>query len=344
MSRWLKIAGISMIVVVVMATMLGGWAYWTIARSVPLLDGEIEIAGLASPVTIERDALGVPTIHGSNRLDVAHALGFLHAQERFFQMDLLRRQAAGELSELFGAGALPLDRTSRVHQFRQRAQRVIETMPEARRALIGAYVAGVNSGLAALREKPFEYVLLRLEPAPWRAEDSVLVLYAMYFVLNDSQGNRESDLGLLGDLLPADLAEFLAPPGTEWDAPVVGPAFETPPVPDVVDSMDEIVAASNNATQAGELKAEALAGSNNWAVGGSRTDDGRAILANDMHLGMTVPNTWYRAMLEWPADDGCGSGHRMIGVTLPGSPAVVAGLGFHQLSGRLVGSGDCRDR
>jgi acyl-homoserine lactone acylase PvdQ len=75
-----------------------------VARSVPLLDGEIEIAGLASPVTIERDALGVPTIRGSSRLDVAQALGFLHAQERFFQMDLMRRQAAGELSELLAQG------------------------------------------------------------------------------------------------------------------------------------------------------------------------------------------------------------------------------------------------
>jgi penicillin amidase len=139
------------------------------------------------------------------------------------------------------------------------------------------------------------------------------------------------------------LAEFLAPPGTEWDAPVVGPAFETPPVPDVVDSMDEIVAASINATQPGELKAEALAGSNNWAVGGSRTDDGRAILANDMHLGMTVPNTWYRAMLEWPAGDGCGSDHRLVGVTLPGSPAVVAGSNTRVAWGFTNSQGDWSD-
>ena len=151
------------------------------------------------------------------------------------------------------------------------------------------------------------------------------MLYAMYFVLNDATGNRESDLGLLEDLLPAELAAFLAPSGTEWDAPVVGQAFETPAIPGVVGSMDEVVAASNDHTQAGVLKAEALVGSNNWAVAGSRTADGRAILANDMHLGMAVPNTWYRAMLEWPAGDGCGLNHRLVGVTLPGSPAVRDG-------------------
>ena len=343
MPRWLKIVGISLIVVIVIVGVLAGWTYRMVARSVPLLDGEVEIEGLAAAVTVERDALGVPTIRGSNRLDVAQALGFLHAQERFFQMDLMRRQAAGELSEVFGAGALSVDRASRVHQFRQRAQRVIETMSEAENAVVEAYTGGVNSGLEALREKPFEYVLLRSEPAPWRSEDSMLVLYAMYFVLNDASGNRESDLGLLEDLLPAELAAFLAPLGTEWDAPVVGEAFETPPIPGVEISPDEAGAASNDRARAGTLKAEALVGSNNWAVGGSFTDDGRAILANDMHLGMAVPNTWYRALLEWPAADGCGSEHRLVGVTLPGSPAVATGSNTRVAWGFTNSQGDWSD-
>ena len=343
MSRWLKIAGISLIVVVVIAGFLVGWTYRTIAQSVALLDGEIEFSGLASAVTIERDALGVPTIRGSNRLDVARGLGFLHAQERFFQMDLMRRQAAGELCVLFGAGALPADRASRMHQFRQRARRVIETMAETEKAVVAAYAEGVNAGLETLREKPYEYVLLRTEPAPWRAEDSALVLYAMFFVLNDDTGDRESDLGLLEDLLPAEMAAFLAPAGTEWDAPVLGPAFETPAIPGVVVPIGEAEVASNDRAQARALDAEALVGSNNWAVAGSRTDDGRAILANDMHLGMAVPNTWYRAMLEWPAEDGCGSGHRMIGVTLPGSPAVVVGSNTRVAWGFTNSQGDWSD-
>ncbi len=342
MSRWLKFVGVALIVVVVIVGGMAGWIYRTVALSLPLVDGEVAVAGLSSAVTIERDALGVPTIRAEDRLDVARALGFLHAQERFFQMDLLRRRAAGELAELFGAAALPADRASRIHQFRQRARRVVDTMPEAERGVIAAYTEGVNSGLGALGEKPFEYVLLRLDPAPWRAEDSLLVVYAMYFVLNDATGSRESDLGLLQDLLPAELAEFLAPTGTEWDAPIVGEAFETGPIPGSVDGFTGVRAANPDA-ESDPVELAALVGSNNWAVAGSRTVDGRAILANDMHLGMAVPNTWYRAMLEWPAADGCGSGHRLIGVTLPGSPVVIAGSNTRVAWGFTNSQGDWSD-
>ncbi len=342
MSRWLKIAGVALIVMVVIVGGMAGWIYRTVALSLPLVDGEVAVAGLSSAVTIERDALGVPTIRAEDRLDVARALGFVHAQERFFQMDLLRRRAAGELAELFGAAALPADRASRIHQFRQRARRVIDTMSEAERAVVAAYTDGVNSGLGALGEKPFEYVLLRLEPAPWRAEDSLLVVFAMYFVLNDATGSRESDLGLLQDLLPAELAEFLAPTGTEWDAPIVGKAFETGPIPGSVDGFTGVRAADPDA-ESDPVELAALVGSNNWAVAGSRTVDGRAILANDMHLGMAVPNTWYRAMLEWPAADGCDSGHRLIGVTLPGSPVVIAGSNTRVAWGFTNSQGDWSD-
>jgi penicillin amidase len=343
MPRWLKIAGVSLIVVIVIAGLLAGWAYRMVARSVPLLDGEVVIDGLAEAVTIERDALGVPTIRGENRLDVARALGFLHGQERFFQMDLLRRRAAGELSELFGAGALSVDRASRLHQFRKRARHAIETMTEAENGVVEAYAAGVNSGLVALREKPFEYVLLRLEPEPWRAEDSALVTYAMYFVLNDATGRSESDLGLLEDLLPAELAEFLAPPGTEWDAPIVGEAFETGSIPGAMERVTGAQAAASLHVEPDSAEFAALVGSNNWAVAGSRTADGRAILANDMHLGMAVPNTWYRAALEWPAKDGCGPTHRMVGVTTPGGPVVVAGSNSRVAWGFTNSQGDWSD-
>jgi penicillin amidase len=343
MPRWLKVSGAVVVLTLTVVAALIGWTYRRIALSVALTDGTVEVSGIESPVSIERDGLGVPVIRGSNRLDVARGLGFVHAQERFFQMDLMRRQAAGELAEIFGVQAVNADKASRLHRFRWRSRRVIETMSETEKAVAEAYTQGVNSGLDSLREKPFEYVLLRTEPAPWRAEDSVLVLYAMYFVLNDDTGNRESDLGLLEDLLPPEMAAFLAPLGTEWDAPVVGEAFETPPIPGVEVPLDEAEAASNDSTQAGVLKAKALVGSNNWAVGASRTADGRAILANDMHLGMAVPNTWYRALLEWPAEDGCGASHRLIGVTLPGSPAIVAGSNTRVAWGHTNSQGDWSD-
>src|SRR5882757_11150326 len=125
--------------------------------SLPQLEGSFVVGGLAAPVTVERDVLGVPTIRGANRADVSRALGWLHAQDRFFQMDLLRRRGAGELAELFGKAALPLDRATRLHGFRTLAPKVLEHLAPEERAQIEAYTAGVNAGLAALREKPFEY-------------------------------------------------------------------------------------------------------------------------------------------------------------------------------------------
>src|SRR5262249_26235905 len=143
------------------------------------------LPGLAAPVTVERDDLGVPTIRGSSRLDVARGLGFVHAQDRFFQMDLFRRAAAGELAELFGHAAVAQDRSVRLHRFRSVAQRVQETAPAPDRALVEAYAAGVNAGLSALGSKPFEYLVLRADPAAWRPEDTVLVVLAMFLQLND---------------------------------------------------------------------------------------------------------------------------------------------------------------
>ena len=343
MPRRLKIAGTVLLLLLLVAALTLGLTYRAVAHSLPLLDGRIEVGGLISGVTIERDILGVPTIRGSNRFDVARALGFLHAQERFFQMDLLRRSGAGELAELFGPVALDADRASRLHRFRHRARARIDESTDAERRMLDAYTEGVNSGLEALEARPFEYLLLRAKPAPWTEEDSVLVVFAMYFVLNDENGQRESDLGLLSDLLPDELASFLAPRGTEWDAPVIGEAFETPPIPILAERRDSAVAAARQGRPRGDGAAPSLVGSNNWAVSGTRTADGRAILANDMHLGMAVPSSWYRVMLEWPADDGCGSPHRVVGVTAPGTPAVVVGSNTHVAWGFTNSQGDWSD-
>jgi penicillin amidase len=343
MSRWVKISGVALLVLLVVGGAIIGWTYHAIARSVPLIEGRVKMAGLAAEVTVERDALGVPTVRGSNRLDVARALGFLHAQERFFQMDLMRRQAAGELAELFGAVALDADRASRVHRFRDRSGERLAELPSFHRKVLTAYTEGVNAGLEAIDGRPFEYLLLRIDPAPWMEEDSVLVSFANFFVLNDAMGKRESDLGLLHDLLPEDLAGFLAPHGTEWDAPVVGEAFETLPIPSYEESTKDLVAASHHRPDVEFLETGSLIGSNNWAVAGSRTADGRAILANDMHLPLAVPNTWYRAVLEWPADDGCRPMHRLLGVTIPGGPIIVGGSNTRVAWGFTNSYGDWSD-
>ncbi|MFO1350772.1 MAG: penicillin acylase family protein [Gammaproteobacteria bacterium] len=203
----------------VLASAGGAWLYWRLTGGLAQLDGAANLHGLTAPVTIERDALGVPTLRAANRLDIARAIGFVHGQERFFQMDLLRRSAAGELAELFGAAALPKDKELRIHRFRWRAERALGLLAPAERDQIDAYAAGVNAGLAALRAPPFEYLLLRAHPVPWRATDSALVIYAMYLDLQDSTGQIDTFYGLLHDFLPEPLYAFLTPAGGEWDAP-----------------------------------------------------------------------------------------------------------------------------
>jgi penicillin amidase len=338
MRRLARILAFSLIIVIALGVLAGAWLYHSVAQSLPLLEGEVTVAGLSAPVAIERDRQGIPTVRGKNRLDVARALGFLHAQERFFQMDLMRRQAAGELAEILGEALVNTDRRLRLHQFRSRAEKRLSEAPAEEQAVLDAYTEGVNAGLAALQEKPFEYLFLRSVPAPWRPADSLLTLFAMYMMLNDESGSRESTLGVLYDTLPGELADFLSPAGTEWDAPLVGPALESGniPGPDVYDLRQRESASMDVRLEHDRPPEIWYAGSNNWAVAGWRTSHGGALLANDMHLGISVPNIWYRALMEW-------SETRLIGVTLPGLPLMVVGSNTHMAWGFTNSGGDWSD-
>ena len=302
--------------------------YRASAGSLPILDGEIPVAGLSGPVTIERDRYGVPTIRGSNRVDVARATGFVHGQDRFFQMDLLRRSTAGELAALFGAAAADVDRRRRRHRLRTVARAVIERAAPGERALLEAYAEGVNAGLEALSVAPFEYLILRAEPEPWRPEDIVLGNLAMFFELTDYDASRESGYAALHDGIPEEIGEFIFAPGNRWDAPLVGDAWDVPaiPGPQVCDLRGTTPVQSRFDLQPDVQLDVPAAGSNSWAVAGHRTEAGHAMVANDMHLGLDIPNTWYRVRLvvngadaeDLPELD-------LTGVTLPGTPLVVAG-------------------
>ena len=136
--------------------------------------------------------MACPSITGTTRSDVAYATGYVHAQDRYFQMDLSRRMPAGRLAELVGDAALPTDRRNRLHRFEALAERMYAALPDGDRELIRAYSAGVNAGLDSLRVRPFEYLLLRSRPAHWQPHDTLLVVFAMYLQLNDSRA--ETDL------------------------------------------------------------------------------------------------------------------------------------------------------
>lgn len=331
--RW-AVRGLAVLLgIVLIAVVAGGlWLRSRLVASLPRVDGELRVQGLAAPVRIETDALGVPTLNGESRRDVAFATGFLHAQERFFQMDLLRRHSAGELSELVGEAAFQADRRMRIHRLRDRARRALAASAPDLRRVLEAYSQGVNAGLQSLGAPPFEYLLLRVQPEPWAPEDTFLVLLSMFARLQGSSGGSEARVAWMRDLLSGPLVDFLVPEGTEWDAPMIGRPFASPPIPgpEVIDLRrlpKAAVQARPPALFGLDLVPRAMAASNAWAVAGSRTAGGSALLANELHLDISIPNLWYRASLVWPA--GGGRFHRVTGVTLPGAPAMVVGSNSH---------------
>lgn len=311
---------------------------WLMLRaSLPNIDGEIVAAGLTANATIERDEAGIPTITADDRADLAYATGFAHGQDRFFQMDLIRRQAAGELSELFGEIALDVDKRSRFHRFRTRARAVLERASPAGIELVGSYAAGVNAGLTSLGARPFEYLLLGAEPEPWRSEDTVLVVYAMFVDLNDERAKNDVRRGLAHRALPPGVYDWLFPDGTSWDAPLLGePRGESRPPPASVFSIRHVM---EEAPPSGERGKKFLTGSNNWVVSGALTETGRALMSNDMHLGHRVPNIWYQLRLVVRGDDA----RDITGVSLPGTPFISAGSNGSVAWGYTNSYGDWSD-
>jgi penicillin amidase len=294
-------------------------ATWALRASLPRLDGALAGTGLEAGASIERDASGVATITAASRIDAAFALGFAHASDRYFQMDLARRMAAGRLAELVGDAALPTDRRQRLHRFESVADRVLAGLPPEQRAVLDAYAAGASAGLAALRVRPFEYLLLRQRPQPWSARDSLLVVYAMYLQLNDAEAAADRQRGLLKRTLPAERFAYVYSAAPRWEAPLDGQVAPAAPAPGdfVLGALRE---RSVRLSSAPTLPRESrVLGSNNWAIAGSRTASGGALLADDMHLGLSIPNTWYRARLR------IGAGTDLVGATLPGVPTLVVG-------------------
>ncbi|GAN54953.1 penicillin acylase II [Tanticharoenia sakaeratensis NBRC 103193] len=292
---------------------LGGFGWHVLHASRSILSEQIEIVGLSGPVVITRDAQGTPRIVASSRPDLARALGFLHGQERFFEMDLMRHAGAGALSELVGRGAVLLDQRLRLHRFAQRARHLLGLQSPDDRALLDAYSAGVNAGLHALGHPPFEYSILRVRPRDWQPADSLLVVYAMYLDLQPSAPRAQQDRAMLRQALGPDMAAFLMPRATPLDAPIDGSVLPAPPMP-------ETMALPLDHSQQAPLPVPEH-GSNSFAVSGHLTATGSAMLANDMHLALSVPNIWYRAELVQT------SAHprHLVGVTLPGEPFVISG-------------------
>ncbi|MSU35029.1 MAG: penicillin acylase family protein [Pedosphaera sp.] len=348
--------------IVVAAMTFGAGGCFVFRRSLPVLEGERVLPGLSGEVRVERDADGIPTLVGSNRLDVARALGFLHGQDRFFQMDLFRRGAAGELSELLGGSVLELDKMVRRHDLRHVAEEAVARLIPSERELLEVYAAGVNAGLNSLRSRPPEYLLLGHSPRPWSPKDSILNLHAMGLFLSDAGGESEVELGTLQRTLAPAAFEFFVPRGTSWDAALDGslftaaripsPAEFTAPQPtgtnsvrttlDQLNQLEALLLGKRAGTRHNLLgyepgvlpsptgssdydieTAHAVLGSNAFVVNGDVTGTGSALIGNDMHLQLRLPHLWYRARMAWGRADG--SVARLCGATLPGSPVLTIG-------------------
>nr|WP_245983139.1 penicillin acylase family protein [Trinickia fusca] len=323
---------------ILLLVMLFAWGF--IHASLPVQDGKIATPDVQAPVSIQRDAEGAVLITGKRRDDVAFATGFVHAQERFFQMDLMRRSAAGELAELFGAKALELDREHRLYRFRDRANAALAQVSAEQRTLLQRYAEGVNAGLAAMRARPFEYGVLMQQPKRWTEADTLLAVWSMYFDLQGNLDSRKFARGWLREHMTDGQAAFLLPTESAFDAPLDADAsiMASAALPASAPSWFVPVAKPR---QVAAVESTQAVGSNGWAIAGWRSKTGSAIVSNDMHLNLGLPNTWYRLELAFP--DAHGHMRHVAGVSLPGTPLVIVGSNEHIAWGFTNSYGDYLD-
>jgi penicillin G amidase len=318
------------------------WADRAMRDSLPQLDGTLSIPGLSAPVTIQRDAQGIPHIRAASLDDLIIAQGYVTAQDRLWQMDSLRRYVSGDLAEIFGASMVPHDRLQRTLQIRTAADRTYAAFPPDQMRWLELYARGVNASMEAQRDHlPIEFRLLRYQPAPWIPRDTIAVGIVLFQDLTTSfpqKLNREA----LSAKLPPELLADLYPVGSWRDHPPAQPPIDlTAPqenIPDIPLDESQTKLTKPTASTTDLLALQQVlktptcdgcrAGSNNWTVSGARTATGKPLLSNDMHLTHSVPGIWYEADLEAPTSGGAGDFH-VTGVTLPGVPFIILGHNDH---------------
>ena len=305
-------------------------AYFVLRASLPSLDREFSTPWIKTATTIERDSIGVAKITASSHSDAVFALGYAHGQDRLFQMDLLRRSAAGELSEIVGNIAINTDKKARFHQFRQRAEKAVKNLPEEQKILLESYAKGVNLAASEYTVRPFEYLLTSTEFRDWLPEDSLLVSYSMYLDLQGNQVERDLVNTFLVEEFGYGLLDFFNMPSpyqAALDGTIVG--GENPDIPSL--NANSSKTGINTDAQHGLLAFNSIPepldiGSNNWAVTGNLTGTASAMVSDDMHLGLRVPPIWYRAQLNYKTD---GNDTTITGVSLPGTPIIIVGSNGH---------------
>ncbi len=294
-------------------------AGWVVYRALPEYDSTAALPPLSAEVVVERDPFGVARIRAASLLDAVTAQGYLLAQDRLWQMDLIRRAAAGELSEIFGAATLESDREARTLGFRAAAERDVALLDDDSRRLLEAYADGINSYLAQQRGRlPWEFTVLRYEPRPWTPRDTLLVAAYMYRVLASSwrsELNRARLTARVGEARARELFVVDSP----LDHYLVGGS-----APALSRRRSELRRPAEDGTMTSAAFEEMLeelvevAGSNNWVVSGAWTYSGKPLLANDTHLSLELPAIWYLLHITAP-------GWNVRGFALPGVPLIIIG-------------------
>jgi penicillin amidase len=361
---WLRIAlwsGAGLVTLLVLAAGAGVlWLRSAARAALPVLDGDVHVAGLTAPVVVRRDGHGVPHIEATTQDDLFVAQGYVTAQDRLWQMDAYRRNANGELAEIMGPALVAHDKAQRVLEFRNTARRIYANLPAADRTRLDDYARGVNLFIEQHQDAlPPEFKLLAYRPQPWSGVDSVSVGLMMVQMLDTHWPTKLSRELIAAKLHNSKLEADLYPVGSWRDHPPTGVAVDlSQPQPAPApskdsDDEDDNESSTANAAPAGPLPAEVdprallatmglpdcdgcVAGSNNWVVAGSHTASGKPLLSNDMHLDLTVPNIWYMAGLSAPS-------FHATGVTLPGMPFVIAGHNEHVAWGFTALMGDAQD-
>lgn len=310
MRKILKWLGLTLLFVLLV---LAAGLLWYRSASQPKIDGRLQMAGLSAPVDIVRDAEGIPHIYAKATADAYFALGFVHAQDRLWQMEMNRRIAAGRVAEILGPNALGTDRFLRTLGVRRNAERILPNLSAETKAVLDAYARGVNAYLATRKGPlPPEFIIAGAPaPEPWQPADSIAWQTMMAWDLGANWSQEILRMRLAQRLSLAQINQFLAPyPG---DAPL-----ETQ---DYTKLYRQLAGTAQQLAAVLEMAPPSLVegmGSNNWAVTGKLSATGKPLLANDPHLALSVPALWYFAHLSAP-------GLNVIGGTLPGVPAVVIG-------------------
>lgn len=322
------------IAVVLLTAVVAVFVYRQI--SLPKTDGSLTLAGLSAPVDVVRDAEGIPHIYAASDDDAWFALGFVHAQDRLWQMELNRRTAAGRLSEVLGPGALDADRFLRTLGVYRNAEAIEAHLDDRTRRALARYAAGVNANLAQRRKGPRvalppEFLLTGAPfPEPWKPADSLGWTTMMAWDLSTNWSTELMRMRLSQRLTKQQIDEFLPPypgnPRVAADGTVSDPVPDAPLVTADYTALYRTLKGDGAALSRMAASLLALAppgyiegkGSNNWVVSGARTVSGKPLLANDPHLALSAPSIWYLAHLSAPGLD-------VIGATLPGIPFVVIG-------------------